>query len=66
MHEDKSLTELTELLMTATASAENMISDWEGEYVSPELLLTIQKAKKLLQILEENKAIVEEINNEKV
>ncbi len=60
MQEDRSLSELTELLKTTTASAESMVSDWEGEYVSPELLLTIQKAKKLLQILDETKAIVEE------
>ena len=59
MQEDKTLTELIELLQTATTSAEEMIQDWEGEYVSPELLVTIQKAKKLLQILDENKAITE-------
>lgn len=59
MQEDKTLTELIELLQTATISAEEMIQDWEGEYVSPELLATIQKAKKLLQILDEDKAITE-------
>ena len=59
MQEDKTLTELIELLQTATTSAEEMIQDWEGEYVSPELLATIQKAKKLLQILDENQAITE-------
>lgn len=59
MQEDKTLTELIDLLQTATISAEEMIQDWEGEYVSPELLATIQKAKKLLQILDENKAITE-------
>lgn len=59
MQEDKTLTELIDLLQTATISAEEMIQDWEGEYVSPELLATIQKAKKLLQILDEDKAITE-------
>lgn len=59
MQEDKTLTELIDLLQTATTSAEEMIQDWEGEYVSPELLVTIQKAKKLLQILDENQAITE-------
>lgn len=59
MQEDKTLTELIDLLQTATSSAEGMIQDWEGEYVSPELLATIQKAKKLLQILDEDKAITE-------
>jgi hypothetical protein len=59
MQEDKTLNELIGLLQTVTISAEEMIQDWEGEYVSPELLLTIQKAKKLLQTLDENKAITE-------
>lgn len=59
MQEDRTLNELTDLLQRATTSAEEMIHDWEGEYVSPELLATIQKAKKLLQILDENKAITE-------
>lgn len=59
MQEDRTLNELTDLLQRATISAEEMIQDWEGEYVSPELLVTIQKAKKLLQILDENKAITE-------
>lgn len=60
MQEEKTLTELIDLLQAATVSAEEMIQDWEGEYVSPELLATIQKAKKLLQTLDENKAITEE------
>lgn len=59
MQEDKTLTELIDLLQTATASAEEMVQDWEGEYVSPELLHTIQKVKKLLQTLDESKAITE-------
>lgn len=59
MQEDRTLNELIDLLQTTTASAEEMIQDWEGEYVSPELLATIQKAKKLLQILDEEKAITE-------
>lgn len=59
MQEDRNLKELIDLLQTATVSAEEMIRDWEGEYVSPELLATIQKAKKLLQILDEDKAITE-------
>lgn len=61
MQEEKTLTELIDLLQTTTTSAEEMIQDWEGEYVSPELLATIQKAKKLLQTLDENKAITEGI-----
>ena len=59
MQEDRTLNELIGLLQTATISAEEMIQDWEGEYVSSELLATIQKAKKLLQILDEDKAITE-------
>lgn len=59
MQEDRTLNELTDLLQRATTSAEEMTRDWEGEYVSPELLATIQRAKKLLQILDENKAITE-------
>jgi hypothetical protein len=59
MQEDRTLNELIDLLQTTTASAEEMVQDWEGEYVSPELLATIQKAKKLLQILDEDKAITE-------
>ena len=59
MQEERNLTELINLLQTATISAEEMVQDWEGEYVSPELLLTIQRAKKLLQTLDENKAITE-------
>jgi hypothetical protein len=59
MQEDKTLNELIGLLQTATISAEELIQDWEGEYVSPELLATIKKAKKLIQILDEDKAITE-------
>lgn len=59
MQEDRTLNELIDLLQTATISAEEMVQGWEGEYVSPELLATIQRAKKLLQILDENKAITE-------
>ena len=59
MQEDRTLNELTDLLQKATTATEEMIQDWECEYVSPELLVTIQKAKKLLQILDENKAITE-------
>ena len=61
MPEDRTLDELTELLRTATASAEDMVDQWglEGEYMSLELLNTIKKANKLLQILDEEKAIQE-------
>ena len=61
MPEDRTLDDLTELLRTATASAEDMVDQWglEGEYMSLELLNTIKKANKLLQILDEEKAIQE-------
>ena len=61
MSEDRTLDELTELLRTATVSAEDMVDQWglEGEYMSLELLNTIKKANKLLQILDEEKAITE-------
>jgi hypothetical protein len=61
MSEDRTLNELTELLRTATASAEGMVDQWglEGEYMSLELINTIKKASKLLKILDEEKAITE-------
>lgn len=61
MPEDRTLDELTELLRTATASAEDMVDQWglEGEYMSLKLLETIKKAKQVLQVLDENKAIQE-------
>ena len=61
MTDDKTLNELTELLRTATVSAEDMIDQWglEGEYMSLELLETIKRANELLKVLDENKAILE-------
>ena len=61
MTDDKTLNELTELLRTATVSAEDMVDQWglEGEYMSLELLETIKRANELLKILDENKAIQE-------
>ena len=62
MAEDKTLDELTELLRTATASAEGMVDQWglEGEYMSLELINTIKKANELLKILDEEKAILKD------
>ena len=62
MTDDKTLNELTELLRTATVSAEDMVDQWglEGEYMSLELLETIKRANNLLKILDENKAIQED------
>ena len=61
MTDDKTLNELTELLRTATVSAEDMVDHWglEGEYMSLELLETIKRANELLKVLDENKAILE-------
>ena len=61
MKDDKTLNELTELLRTATVSAEDMVDQWglEGEYMSLELLETIKRANELLKVLDENKAILE-------
>ena len=61
MKDDKTLNELTELLRTATVSAEDMVDQWglEGEYMSLELLETIKRAIELLKVLDENKAILE-------
>ena len=61
MKDDKTLNELTELLRTATVSAEDMVDQWglEGEYMSLELLETIKRANDLLKTLDENKAILE-------
>ena len=61
MAEDRTLNELTELLRKTTASVENMVDQWglEGEYMSLELINTIKKANKLLQILDDEKAIQE-------
>ena len=62
MTDDKTLNELTELLRTATVSAEDMVDQWglEGEYMSLELLETIKRANELLKVLDENKAILED------
>ena len=61
MKDDKTLNELTELLRTATVSAEDMVDQWglEGEYMSLELLETIKRANELLKVLDENTAILE-------
>lgn len=61
---DKKLSELTELLRKATVSAEDLVSFGEDYYdISPELMATIIKAKAILKELDENKAIIEEIDN---
>ena len=61
MADDKTLEGLIELLRKTTASAEDMAASHasEGEYMSLELLETIKKAKQILQVLDENKAIQE-------
>jgi outer membrane protein OmpA-like peptidoglycan-associated protein len=64
---EKKLSELTELLRKATVSAEDLVSFGEDYYdISPELMATIVKAKAILKELDENKAIIEEIDNGKV
>ena len=61
---DKKLRELTELLRKATVCAEDLMSFGEDSYdISPELAATIVKAKAILKELDENKAIIEEIDN---
>ena len=65
--EDRKLSELTELLRKATVDAEDLVAFGEDYYdISPELMATIIKAKAILKELDENKAIIEEIDNGKV
>ena len=53
--------ELIELLRKTTAASEKMISAWEDQYeISTELKATIEKANKLLQKLDQDKAFQEE------
>jgi hypothetical protein len=66
MAEDKTLDELTELLRKATQGAEATVdlainSGCEGEYLSLELLATIEKANAILKELDENKALLEDL-----
>ena len=43
------------------ASAEDMVATWEpGEYIHPDLRATIEKAKLVLQELDQNKALLED------
>lgn len=64
---EKKLSELTELLRKATVSAEDLVAFGEDYYdISPELMATIVKAKAILKELDENKAIIEEIDSGKV
>ena len=58
--EDKKLDELIELLRKATRGAEGMVASYDGDYISLELLETIDKANAILKELDENKAIIEE------
>jgi len=59
--EDKTLTELIELLRKATVSAEDLVAACEpGEYISPQLQSTIKKANLILKELDQSKALLEE------
>lgn len=59
--EDKTLDELIELLRKSVVSAEDMVATWEpGEYTSPELRATIEKANLILKELDQNKALLKE------
>ena len=62
MADDKTLEGLIELLRKTTTSAEDMAASYacEGEYMSLELLETIKRANELLNVLDENKAILED------
>ena len=60
--EDKKLDELIELLRKAAKGAEGMVASYDGDYISLELLETIDKANAILNELDENKAIIEEID----
>lgn len=62
--EDRKLGELIELLRKATVSAEDLVTFGEDYYgISPQLMATIVKAKAILKELDENKAIIEEIDS---
>jgi hypothetical protein len=53
--------EMVELLRRCTAEAENMVHTFEGQYViSNDLRRTIAKANKLLEELDQDKAIQED------
>ena len=53
--------EIVELLRKCTAEAENMVHTFEGQYViSNDLRRTIAKANKLLEELDQDKAIQED------
>ena len=59
--EDKTLDGLIELLRKSVISAEDMVATLEpGEYVSPELNATIEKANLILKELDQNKALLKE------
>ena len=63
--EDKKLEELIELLRKATRGAEGMVAAYDGDYISLELLETIDKANATLKELDENKAIIAEVDRGK-
>ena len=46
--EDKKLEELIELLRKTTRGAEGMVASYDGDYISLELLETIDKANAIL------------------
>lgn len=53
--------EIVELLRRCTAEAENMVHTFEGQYaISNDLRRTIAKANKLLEELDQDKAIQED------
>ena len=59
--EDKTLTELIELLRKATVSAEDLVATCDpGEYISPQLRATIERANLILKELDQNKALSKE------
>lgn len=62
---DKKLDELTELLRKATRGAEGMVASYDGDCISLELLETINKANAILKELDENKAIIAEVDHGK-
>jgi hypothetical protein len=64
--EDKKLEELIELLRKAIRGAEGMVASYDGDYISLELLETIDKANAILKELDDNKAIIAEVDHGKV
>jgi hypothetical protein len=59
--EDKTLAELTELLRKSIVGAEDMVASWEPEeYIHPDLRATVERAKLVLQELDQNKALQED------